>query len=208
MPVFHLNNEVKITYTGIELRAEDDELVWLQVLEYAKHYPLGVTVEFTLYQLCKDLGWSINGTYYKKAERCLDRLKASNLKFESPRVGKLQAMSFLRGYRMVNKGTRHAKCQVELDPEMIFFFLGNHFTQVVWEKYRSLTPVARRLFDYIGSHRAPYPLPLEKFHMMCGSLCGQAKRWKEMVGKACTELNEAQLVQFAWVAEGKVCCNR
>lgn len=207
-PVFHLNNDVKITYTGIELRAEDDELVWLQVLDYAKHFPLGHPVEFTLYQLCKDVGWSINGTYYKKAEACLDRLKATNLKFESKRVGKLKGMSFLRDYCMVNKGTRNAKCQVEVDPEMIFFFLGNHFTQVVWEKYRDLPPVARRLFDYIGSHRAPYPLPLEKFHKMCGSLCKTTKRWKEMAQGACDDLNEAKLVQHAWISGNQILCNR
>ncbi|MDF3884772.1 plasmid replication initiator TrfA [Cupriavidus basilensis] len=207
-PVYHLHNEVKITFTGVELRAEDDELVWLQILDYAKYVPLGSTVEFTLYRLCKDVGWSINGTYYKKAEACLDRLKASNLKFESPRVGKLKAMSFLQNYGMVNKGTRNAKCQVELDQEMIFFFLGSHFTEVVWEKYRSLPPVARRLFDYIGSHRVPYPLPLDKFHSMCGSLCRSAKRWREMAQKACDELKEAKLVQHAWIADGKILCNR
>nr|WP_274944948.1 plasmid replication initiator TrfA [Salmonella enterica] len=30
---------MRITYTGLELRADDDELVWQQVLEYAKGNP-------------------------------------------------------------------------------------------------------------------------------------------------------------------------
>lgn len=34
--IFVLSKGVEITYTGIELRADDDELVWQQVLEYAK----------------------------------------------------------------------------------------------------------------------------------------------------------------------------
>lgn len=207
-PVYHLHDQVKITFTGIELRAEDDELVWLQILEYAKHMPLGATVEFTFYQLCKDVGWSINGSYYRKAEACLDRLKSGNLKFESPRVGKLKAVSFLSKFDMENKGTRHAKCLVRLDPEMIFFFLGDHFTEVIWEKYRSLAPVARRLFDYIGSHRAPYPLPLEKFHSMCASLCQSTKRWREMVQKACDELKEEKLVKSTYILDGKICIER
>ena len=30
--IFHVNQEVQISFTGIELRADDDELVWQQVL--------------------------------------------------------------------------------------------------------------------------------------------------------------------------------
>ena len=75
--------DVKIVYTGIELRAEDDELVWQQVLEYAKRFPLGSSVYFSLYELCTDLGWSINGRYYDKAEQCLSRLQAGAMRFSS-----------------------------------------------------------------------------------------------------------------------------
>ena len=39
--IYHVNKDVSINYTGIELRAEDDELVWQQILEYAKNSPLG-----------------------------------------------------------------------------------------------------------------------------------------------------------------------
>ena len=30
--IYHVNKDVRITYTGLELRADDDELVWQQVL--------------------------------------------------------------------------------------------------------------------------------------------------------------------------------
>ena len=32
--LFHYNEHVSILYTGIELRAEDDEIIWLQILNY------------------------------------------------------------------------------------------------------------------------------------------------------------------------------
>jgi len=57
--IFHVNKDVVITYTGVELRAEDDELVWQQILEYAKRSPLGDPISFTFYELCQDLDWSI-----------------------------------------------------------------------------------------------------------------------------------------------------
>ncbi|WP_000159352.1 plasmid replication initiator TrfA, partial [Escherichia coli] len=66
--IFHINKDVRITYTGLELRAEDDELVWQQVLEYAKRKPMGEPITFTFYELCQDLGWSYNGRYIEKAE--------------------------------------------------------------------------------------------------------------------------------------------
>ena len=68
-----------ISYTGFELRAENDELVWLQILHYAKMLPLGRWVEFTPYQLCQDIGWTPSGPNYKLLRDCLLRLKATAL---------------------------------------------------------------------------------------------------------------------------------
>ena len=113
--VFHTSQDVQIYYTGIELRADDDELVWQQVLEYAKHFPLGQPVSFTLYQLCTDLDWPINGRYYQRAEECLDRLQASAIKFISKRLGSLESLSMIKRYRMVGRGSRGARCEVEIE---------------------------------------------------------------------------------------------
>lgn len=39
--LFHYNEEISIYFSGVELRAEDDELIWLQILNYGKSVPLG-----------------------------------------------------------------------------------------------------------------------------------------------------------------------
>lgn len=44
--LFHYN-DIEILYTGVELRAEDDELVWLQILNFAQRVPLGEPFEFS-----------------------------------------------------------------------------------------------------------------------------------------------------------------
>ena len=206
--IFHVNQEVQISFTGIELRADDDELVWQQVLEYAKHFPLGTPIPFTMYQLCMDLGWPINGRYYKRAEECLDRLQASAIKFVSKRIGRLDSLSMIKRYRMVGLGSRGAHCEVEIDEEMVYLFAGHHYTQVVWSKYRKLSPISRRLFDYMASHKEPYPLALETFNRMCASLCSRPKKWAEMVREACDELKQAGLVEAAWVHEGMILSQR
>lgn len=206
--IYHVNKDVEITYTGIELRADDDELVLAQVLEYGKRNPLGEPVSFTFYELCKDLDWPINGRYYTKAEECLTRLQASAMQFVSQRVGRLESLSLIRRFRVLDRGKRTSRCQVEIDAEIAVLFAGDHYTKSVWEKYRKLSPTARRMFDYFASHKEPYPLKLETFRLMCGSDSTRAKKWREQAGEACDELRESGLVDQAWVNDDLVHCKR
>ena len=93
---------------------DSDELVFAQVLEYAKRTPLGEPVTFTFYEICQDLGWSINGRYYKQAEDCLSRLQASAMQFSSQRLGRLESVSLIRRFRILDRGKRTSRCQVEI----------------------------------------------------------------------------------------------
>jgi len=207
-PVYHVNKDVSITYTGVELRADDDELVWQQVLDYSKRSPLGDPITFTFYELCQDLGWSINGRYYKKAEECLSRLQASAMQFSSKRIGRLESLSLIHRFRVLDRGKKSSRCQVIIDEEMVVLFAGDHYSKFIWEKYRKLTPIARRLFDYFASHKEPYPMNLETFRLMCGSESTRVKKWREQAGIACVELSKSNLVKSAWVLNDQVHCKR
>ena len=206
--IFVLSKGVEITYTGIELRADDDELVWQQVLEYAKRVPVGSPVTFTFYELCKDLGWSINGRYYDKAEECLSRLQATALQFISGRIGRLESVSLIHRFRVLDRGKKNSRCQVEIDDEMVVLFAGKYYSKFEWEKYRSLSPTARRMFDYFVSHSEPFPMLLESFRLMCGSDSDRLKKWTEQTNKACDELTGSGLVKKTWVAGDKIYCER
>lgn len=206
--IFVLSKGVEITYTGIELRADDDELVWQQVLEYTKRLPVGSPATFTFYQLCKDLGWSINGRYYDKAEECLSRLQATALQFISSRFGRLESVSLIHRFRVLDRGKKSSRCQVEIDDEIVMLFAGKYFSKFEWEKYRSLSPTARRMFDYFVSHSEPFPILLESFRLMCGSDSERPKKWTEQSIKACEELTNSGLVKKSWVACNKIYCDR
>lgn len=206
--IFHINKDVRITYTGLELRAEDDELVWQQILEYAKRKPMGEPITFTFYELCQDLGWSYNGRYIEKAEECLTRLQATAMQFISERVGQLESVSLIGRFRVLDRGKRSSRCEVIIDKEMVLLFAGEHYSKFVWEKYRKLSPTARRLFDYFGSHREPYPMKLDTFKMMCGSESDRLKKWREQVNKACAELKDSGLIHSAWIDKDRIHCKR
>lgn len=206
--LFTFNSDVEINYTGIELRAEDDELVWQQMLDYAKHFPLGRDIEFTSYQLCTDLGWGINGRYYKKVEECLTRLKATAINFRSNRLGELKSFSLIDKFRIEAINSKRSRIVISIDPVILNLFIGHYYSKVVWSTYRDLSPISRRLFDYVASHREPYPLKLETFRGICSSDCQRPKKWREMAKQACDELVSAGLVKAAWVVEDSIVCQR
>ena len=101
--LFHYNEFVTILYTGIELRAEDDEIIWLQILNYGQRVPLRDSFEFSIKDLVSDVGWHKNGRYYDKARECISRLKANEvLALNSKAYGKSGAISLIQNYEVIN----------------------------------------------------------------------------------------------------------
>lgn len=208
--VFHLDKSIKITYTGMELRAEDDELVWQQIVDYGKHFPLGEPIRFNLHQLCLDLGWSINKRNYERARKCITYLKSNDVTIENPRYGQGIGISMISDYAFENgaEPNQFTRFKVWIHKELIFLFAGNNYTRLEWSIYRELTPIARRLYDYMASHREPYPLMLDRFRQMCGSESDQERSWSVIVRRACGLLNDSGLVKRIWVANERIYCER
>jgi len=207
--LFHYSETVSIIYTGIELRAEDDEIVWLQILYYGKNVPFGEPFDFSIKDLVRDVNWSKNGRYYDKARECISRLKANEILALSPKAyGKSGAISLIQNYTVVNDAEgKPTQYRVFIDPKLIILFAGNTFTSHTWESYRDLSPVARRLADYIESHKHPHPLALERFRKICNSKDASLTSWRQTVGKACAELVDAKIVVVAGVSKrDQICC--
>lgn len=189
--LFHLHREVTITYTGIELRAQDDELVWMQILYYAaKRAPLGKPFNFSIKELVSDIGWPKSGQYYERARACISRLKASEIQINNDRAyGRGLAQSLIKHYEFRNdKNGKPTDYTVILDEGLIYVLAGNTFTNHNWEKYRKLSPIARRLVDYAESHKHPFPLSLEAFHHLCDSKCESDTKWAQRVKNASEEI--------------------
>jgi hypothetical protein len=204
----HEGTGVTVLYTGIELRALDDELVWLQVMHYAKKVPLGEAFEFDLGDLVRDLGWPVNGTYYDKARECISRLKANEVQVRNTKAyGKSGAISLIDKYTTINDGNGKPKgYKVWIDPNMIVLFAGNTFTNHSWDTYRGLSPVARRLADYVESHQHPFPLDIERFRSMCVSKDSSNSSWRQTIKKACAELINAKITKIATVEKKYIVC--
>lgn len=209
--LFHYNEHILIMYTGIELRAEDDEIVWLQILNYGQRVAFGEPFEFSIKDIVSDIGWHKNGRYYDKARVCISRLKASEiLALNSKAYGKSGSISLIQKYTVVNDSDdKPTQYRVWIDPNLIVLFAGNTFTSHSWEIYRNLSPVARRLADYIESHKHPFPLTLNRFRQICGSSDSSTTSWRQTVKRACSEVQAARIVKSAFVsADQQICCFR
>lgn len=208
--LFHFNEHISILYTGIELRAEDDEIVWLQILNYGQSVVLGEPFEFSIKDLVRDVNWSKNGRYYDKARECISRLKANEvLALNAKAYGRSGSVSLIQNYTAANDSEgKPTHYRVWIDPNLIVMFAGNTFTSHTWKLYRDLSPVARRLADYIESHKHPFPLALEKFREMCGSSNASLTSWRQTVKKACAEVEAATITVSAVLQDGFICCVR
>lgn len=193
--LFHYNEYVSIYYSGIELRAEDDEIIWLQILSYGQSVPLGEWFYFSIKDLITDVNWSKNGRYYDKARECISRLRANEvLALNNKAYGKSKSISLISNYTVINDSDgKPTKYRATIDPGLIVLFAGNTFTSHAWEAYRDLSPVARRLADYIESHKQPFPLSVDKFKQMCGSNSVSLTSWKQTVKRACLEIEKGSI---------------
>ena len=209
--LFHYNEFVSILYTGIELRAEDDEVVWMQILKYGQGIPLGDSFEFSVKDLVRDVGWAKNGRNYDRVRDCISRLRANDvLAINTKAYGKSGSICLIGNYEAVNDDDgKPTTYRTWLDPNLIVLFAGKTFTSHTWETYRKLSPVARRLANYIESHKHPYPLNIETFQQMCGSQDSSTTSWRQTVKKACAELQEVKIAETAMLTkDNKICCVR
>jgi len=209
--LFHYNEHISILYTGTELRAEDDELVWMQILNYGQSMSLGEPFEFSVKDLVRDVGWSKNGRNYDRSRKCISRLKASEiLALNAKAYGKSGSISLIRNYIATNDSEgKPTHYRMWLDPSLIVLFAGNTFSSHLWKAYRDLSPVARRLADYIQSHQHPFPLAAERFRRMCGSMDSNARSWRQTVNKACSEVQDAKIAALVKLdSKDQICCVR
>lgn len=204
--LFHYSKNVTFVYTGIELRADTDELVFMQLLHYAAQLPLGVPFIVNISDLLNDLGWDISQKGYNRVRDCITRLKATELMVKNDAsYGKSGSFSLIAKYEVTNDNNGNPlQYKFWFDPEIITFFAGGTFTTHNWEKYKKYSPVARRLCDYIKSHSHPYPLALETFMQMCGCV-SRKNSWKATTKKAAQELLEGgDVKQIGFDSDGKL----
>jgi vacuolar-type H+-ATPase subunit E/Vma4 len=196
--------EGKITYTGEELR-QDDETVWLQLIHLARENGLSTAFSFTPKSFCEAIRWTINGETYDRLDKCMTRLQATSLKISSQRLGDEVSLSMLPGYKANRrKDGDGGVWTVRMHDELVFLFSEFQYTRVEWQQRLALpVGLATWLHAYYASHREPFAVKVEKLAVGAGlmteeEVTGQDSKSKErlrdvkkLIIKALEALREA-----------------
>jgi len=194
----------RITYTGEELR-QDDETVWLQLIQLAKSQPLGESVRFTARSFLLAIGWPVKSQSYTRLRDCLTRLQATSLQVIVKRLddgnqkreedGKAMSMIPAFEWRDPRTGAALKHYRVQLAPQLVDLYGGKgYFTRVEWAQRLDLPPgLATWLHGYFASHEVPFPIKLATIKAGAGLTTTTQKHLRELVKSA---LNELKRVGF------------
>jgi hypothetical protein len=90
-PLYVLGQDATVTYTGEELRANDED-VWLTLAHQAREQRAGdIIVRVSSSTICKLIGWQTKQYYYTEIFKSIQRLKGATLTIMSRRLTKSRA---------------------------------------------------------------------------------------------------------------------
>jgi hypothetical protein len=206
--IYHLHGDagLEVIYTGHELRVEDDQKVYMQILHYARDVPFGTPFKFTILDLMQNIGWSSQcEENYSRARDSILRLMATALIIKNQKSYGSSAMFSLidRGQIINDKEGKEHTYTLSIDPICVLLFAGGTFTSQRWSQYLALRPVEVKLLDYARSNRKSFDLSLKDFEALCGSNYARKSDWTRRVRAACAVLVEAGHLPYAEVTSDK-----
>ncbi|HDR9036010.1 TPA: TrfA family protein [Burkholderia vietnamiensis] len=196
----------RITYTGEELR-QDDETVWLQLIQLAKSQPLGETVRFTARSFIVAIQWPVKSQSYTRLRDCLTRMQANSLQVIAKRLdgvsdpdkGYGKAMSMIPEFewRDPHTGAALRHYRVQLATQLVTLYGGKgYFTRVEWAQRLDLPPgLATWLHGYFASHETPFPIKLGTIKAGAGLTTTTQKHLRELVKTALDELKRVKFLK-------------
>lgn len=185
-----------VSYTGQELR-QDDQTVWMQLIDLAKSQEAGVYVEFTPKAFCQAISWPLSGQSYTRLRECLTRMQATALSVYSARLGEGISLSMIPVFKWEDQSTgkKLPKWQVKIAPELKKAFGDVHFTRVEWQQRLALPDgLATWLHGYFATHSKPFPIKLETIKQGAGITIENNSELRRMVADALRKLVEVNFL--------------
>ena len=165
--------DISIVYTGEELR-QDDEDVFLQVVNIAKAQHLGENINFTAYSMVTQLGWSKHSVSYARLKESIGRMVSGTIELtvSLPDNAKLRyAGHLISSFVHLEKTTdvQLSQWSVSLQKNMTKMFAPHAFSLIHWPTRRSMSPTTKWLHSYFSTHKRPFPVKLETLRRLMAS---------------------------------------
>jgi len=150
----------KVIFIGEELR-QDDEIVWLQLVNMSKKLRSGV-VSFTPYSFLKEIKWPTNGDSYNRLLISIRRLATCGIEVFSNRFDKGISTKLIAKYEYGNNNDCLWKVQVFSKEDQLLFLFDKLYSRLDWETHLALPQgVSTWLHSFFSSHREPFGHKIE-----------------------------------------------
>ena len=184
---------IKITYTGEELRQMDED-VFLQLVHLARLVPLGSPIEFSAHSLLKALSWPTDSKAYTRLRQSIHRLSVTGLTIENDHQG--YNGSLIRDFAWKKSNEQSSRLwMVRLEPSIISLFKHVSYSQIDWEQRLKLGDLAKWLHSFYYTHQNPYPMKVKTLHVLCGSTTKSQAKFRQMLRSALEELVDANFLR-------------
>lgn len=193
----------QIYYSGDELRVSEED-VFLQLIHYGRKTPIGEWFSFTRAELLKDLGLNNCPTNYALIKDSIARLAGGNvvvyiqrydLKDPDSEGYLIESFNAHLIYTKSLEGKEQAGWSVRFDPSLSNLY--QHPNYLDWEKRKTLTAAAKRVYGYFASHSEPYPIHMDVLLALCGLKTDQkAFKKRQTIKGIMDQLEQAQILSY------------
>jgi hypothetical protein len=183
---------VDIRYTGDELRQDDLDVV-LTLLHFARNQDLKDPIQTRVYAMLKELRWSCNTREKEHLFECFTRLRAHEIKIYRAQDSTLFAGGIIVKYQGKGTGAESddSDLKIWLDPKIVALLGDDTYTHLNWEERKMLggrATLAKWAHVFLSTHKAPYPMKVEKYHELSKSNAKQLWHFREQLESALNRL--------------------
>jgi hypothetical protein len=174
----------EIRFTGRQLNQDDHDLL-MQLVEFAKHKPLGEYTTVPAHAILKALGRNTGGDQHKQLRADITRLMACVVSLSD---AKFEYLGHIIDDAAQDKTSRY--WVFKFNPKLRMLYSPNAYTLIDWEQRKKLKgkDLARWLQLYITSHAAPFPVSVEYLREKSGSQTAELRKFRQLLRTALKDL--------------------
>lgn len=190
----HSVDNVKITYTGQELRQRDLD-VYLQVLHVARGMVADdgeEWIDFDARSLVKELRWTQNKRSLAELRDAVRRMQACGLEVTSRR-DKGPAMIYggplvLEYAGVGGEFDEVVRWRVRLNPRIAAMFRPGNYARINWDARAKLSPLGKWLQAFYSTNVQPFPMKVETLRRLSGSNASALRTFRGVLREALADL--------------------
>lgn len=178
----------EVLYQGPELR-QSDGLVFMALLNLARDYRVGTTVQFDAGKVCKALYGYYDGRSRGQLKESIKRLMGAVLTF--PEFSVQLALRFSH--------PRRGLWAVSLDPDIVKVFSHSSEVWLDFQLRQSLPEgLTSWLYGYVRSQPRLLPVPTQELLQRCGSEARDTQTFQRQLSRALNELVTHHVIDEDW----------